>query len=182
MKIGDKVAAIDDALNGVITGISEEIVTVLTEDDFEMQFPKNELVVIENMVSEEKMNYSEISKALSEKQEKKPKKQPKTKPKDRKLPPMVVDLHIEQLTKDHKRMSNYDMLTLQLDTAKRQLNFAINKRIPKVVLIHGVGAGVLRTELEFLLKRYDNLKFYDADYQKYGRGAVEVYFFQRKMA
>jgi len=32
--------------------------------------------------------------------------------------------------------------------------------------------------LEFLFKRYNNLKFYDADYQKYGRGATEVYIFQ----
>ena len=66
MKVGDKVAAIDDALNGVITDISEEMVTVLTEDDFEMQFPINELVVIENMVSEEKLNYSEIALEISE--------------------------------------------------------------------------------------------------------------------
>jgi len=65
-----------------------------------------------------------------------------------------------------------------LDTAKRQLDFAISKRIQKVVFIHGVGEGVLRTELEFLFNRYDNVKFYDADYKKYGRGATEVYIFQ----
>ena len=70
------------------------------------------------------------------------------------------------------------MLTIQLDAAKRQLDFAISKRIQKVVFIHGVGEGVLRTELEFLFNRYDNVKFYDADYQKYGRGATEVYIFQ----
>ena len=62
--------------------------------------------------------------------------------------------------------------------AKRQMDFAISKRIQKVVFIHGVGEGVLRAELESLFGRYDNLKFYDADFQKYGRGATEVYFFQ----
>ena len=75
-------------------------------------------------------------------------------------------------------MSNYDMLTLQTDTAKRQLEFAIRKRIPKVVFIHGVGAGVLRQELEYLFGRYDNVKYYDANYQKYGSGATEVYIYQ----
>jgi dsDNA-specific endonuclease/ATPase MutS2 len=93
---------------------------------------------------------------------------------------MEVDLHIHKLVKNSKNMSNYDMLTIQLDTAKRQLDFAIRKRIQRVVFIHGIGDGVLRTELEFLFKRYDNLKYYDANFQKYGRGATEVYIFQNK--
>jgi len=65
-----------------------------------------------------------------------------------------------------------------MDTAKRQLEFAITKRIQKVVFIHGVGEGVLKAELESLFRRYENLKWYDADYQKYGLGATEIYIFQ----
>ena len=72
------------------------------------------------------------------------------------------------------------MLNIQLDTVKRQLEFAFSKKIQRIVFIHGVGEGVLRTELEYLLKRYDNIKFYDADFQKYGIGATEVYVFQSK--
>ena len=75
-------------------------------------------------------------------------------------------------------MSNHDMLTLQLDAARRQLDFAICKRIQKVVFIHGVGEGVLKMELEYLFGRYNNVKYYDANYQKYGLGATEVYIFQ----
>jgi dsDNA-specific endonuclease/ATPase MutS2 len=75
-------------------------------------------------------------------------------------------------------MDNSEMLNLQLETAKRQLDFAISKRIQKVVFIHGVGAGVLKEELHYLFRRYDNVKYYDADYQKYGLGATEVYVFQ----
>ena len=70
------------------------------------------------------------------------------------------------------------MLNLQLDTARRQLEFAIKKRIPKIVFIHGVGEGVLRQELETLLSRYNNVQFYDADYKTYGLGATEVKIFQ----
>mgnify|MGYP001799866207 CR=1 FL=1 len=69
------------------------------------------------------------------------------------------------------------MLNLQLEPAKRQLEFAMSKRIQKVVFIHGVGAGVLKEELKYLFKRYP-LEFYDADYQKYGLGATEVYIYQ----
>jgi len=93
---------------------------------------------------------------------------------------MEVDLHIHQLLSSTKGMQNHDMLNLQLDTAKRRLDFAISKRIQRVVFIHGVGEGVLKLELEYLLKRYDGIDFYPADYQKYGHGATEVYIFQNR--
>jgi len=91
---------------------------------------------------------------------------------------MEVDLHIHQLTSSSKRMNNHDMLTLQLDTAKHKLEFAIRNKIQKIVFIHGVGEGVLKLELEYLFKKYDQVTFYDADYQKYGLGATEVYIYQ----
>ena len=76
------------------------------------------------------------------------------------------------------RFCVFEILNLQLDIAKRQLEFAIKKRISIVVFIHGVGKGVLRQELETLLRRYDNVTFYDADYKTYGLGATEVRLFQ----
>ena len=91
---------------------------------------------------------------------------------------MEVDLHINQLVKSSRGMTNYEMLNLQLQTAKRQLEFAIHKRVQRIVFIHGVGEGVLRQELETLFRRYDNLTYYDANYQKYGLGATEVYIHQ----
>jgi len=178
MKIGDRVSVIDDAISGVITAVSLDIVSVLTEDDFEMQFDKNELIVMNDLISKKDLAPQNIAEIISEKETNKKKKSRKIKPKERVLPPMIVDLHIHQLVPKSKGMSNYDMLTIQTDTAKRQLDFAINKRIQRIVFIHGVGEGVLKAELEYLFGRYDNVKFYDADYQKYGRGATEVYIFQ----
>jgi dsDNA-specific endonuclease/ATPase MutS2 len=121
-----------------------------------------------------------VSEVLSEKAVEKYKKTKRVKPKERNLPPMVVDLHIHQLIPKSKGMNNYDMLTIQTDTAKRQLEFAIKKRIQRIVFIHGIGEGVLKAELEYLFRQYGNLQFNDADYQKYGRGATEVYIFQNK--
>jgi dsDNA-specific endonuclease/ATPase MutS2 len=180
MKTGDRVSAIDDTVTGVITRIEGNVITVLTEDDFVLQYSEKELIIVENLISDEMLNFNQISDIISQKEGKKPKKVKKVRSKDRNLPPMEVDLHIHQLVNNHSRMSNHDMLTLQLDTATRQLDFAISKRIQRIVFIHGLGEGVLRTELEFLLNRYENLKFYDADFQKYGQGAVEVYIFQSK--
>ncbi|MCH9661724.1 MAG: DNA mismatch repair protein MutS [Bacteroidetes bacterium] len=180
MKIGDKVDVLDDDISGIITKITSEIVTVMTEDEFEIDFSATELVVVQKKdISDKELQVDKISSIISEKEQTgKPIKRIKSK--ERGLPPMEVDLHIHQLVKYTKGMSNYDMLILQADTAKRKLDFAISKKIQKIVFIHGVGQGVLRAELEFLFKRYDNLKFYDADFQKYGKGAVEVYIFQNK--
>ena len=94
---------------------------------------------------------------------------------------MEVDLHINQLTKSVKGLDNYDMLNLQLDTAKRKVEFAIQKRVVKIVFIHGVGEGVLKSELQSLLNKYP-VKHYDASYKQYGLGATEVYIFQNSVS
>jgi hypothetical protein len=49
------------------------------------------------------------------------------KPKQRVKPTMEVDLHIHQLVSSQRGLSNYEMLEIQLDTAKRQLHFAMKK-------------------------------------------------------
>lgn len=182
MKIGDKVLVLDDAIHGVVKNVLGSVITVLTEDDFEIDFDKNELVIDSNVLSVNDLMPKDISSILSEKKSNKNKNLPRVQPKKRVLPPMIVDLHIHQLVKNQKGMSNYDMLNIQTDTAKRQLEFAIQKRIQKVVFIHGIGEGVLKEELEYLFRRYENIKYYDADYQKYGRGATEIYIYQSKKA
>lgn len=174
---GDFVEALDDVISGKVLQTKEGKITIETQDGFELVFDEKELVKIstENQIN---VDRDSIALAMREKQIPKKHSSNKTKPKERNLPAMEVDLHIHQLVNSSKNMSNFDMLNLQLETAKRQLDFAIKKRIQKIVFIHGVGEGVLRTELESLFNRYDDLKFYDADYQKYGLGATEVYIFQ----
>ncbi|WP_109435287.1 Smr/MutS family protein [Aquimarina sp. AU119] len=178
IKLGDIVSVLDEPITGKVVGLTTEEVTIETEDGFDMTFLIKEVVKIE---SEDIIipSYEEVNRNLQEKEvfKKKPKR-PMVKPKERHIPPMEVDLHIHKLTKSTKGMTNYDMVTLQLDTAKRQLDFAIHKRIPKVVFIHGVGQGVLKEELTYLLGRYDNVKISDADYKKYGLGAMEIYIVQ----
>ena len=180
MKIGDQVAVLDDIISGVIVGINHDDITMETTDGFEMTFSKKELVVVSEILKQSNLFAEGVTNAISEKEDPAIKRAKRVKPRDRALPAMVVDLHIQQLVPKTKGLDNYDMLTIQMDTAKRQLEFAMKKRIQRIVFIHGVGEGVLRTELEFLFKRYDNIKYYDADFQKYGRGATEIYIFQSK--
>ena len=174
--IGDKVEVLDDVITGIVTSIMASVVTIETDDGFAMEYAVNELVKIEPSVINV-TNY-EVAKIKSQKEVVKRKKMITPKPKERNAPKMEVDLHINQLVKSTKGMSNHEMLNLQMETAKRQLQFAMRKRIQKVVFIHGIGEGVLKEELKYLFKRHENLRFYDADYQKYGLGATEVYIYQ----
>ncbi len=173
--IGDSVEVVDDQMTGKVVKIEGTLLTIESEDGFELTYDASE--VIKRAGDAFSVSNSEVFSALQEKETKK-KKSIRVKPKERNAPAMEVDLHIHQLTPSYKGMSNHDMLTLQLDTAKRQLEFAIRKRIQKVVFIHGVGEGVLKLELQYLFGRYENVKHYDADYQKYGLGATEVYILQ----
>jgi dsDNA-specific endonuclease/ATPase MutS2 len=176
--IGDSVSVLDEDLKGVIVTIADNIITIETNEGFELEFSKNELIKIETdtTLRTNIFSNSSLNEVVSQKEIPK-KKSNKVKPKERYQPTLEVDLHIHQLTNSTKGMTNYDMLTLQLDTAKRQLEFAIQKRIQKIVFIHGKGDGVLKLELEYLFGRY-NVKFYEANYQKYGLGATEVYIYQ----
>ena len=176
-QIGDKVEALDDVVGGIVTRVSGDEICIETDDGFLLDFQSHELVKISNS-DVIRVSNQEIAQVKANKETPKKRKQQTAKPKERNAPKMEVDLHIQHLTNSIRGMSNYEMLNLQLETAQRQLEFAIKKRIQKVVFIHGVGEGVLKEELVYLFRRYENVKYYDAEYQKYGLGATEVYIFQ----
>ncbi|WP_348813928.1 Smr/MutS family protein [Flavobacterium maritimum] len=176
---GDKVSVLDEAVNGVVLSVKDQQITIETEDGFTMNFSANELIKLGDsnnlMDSIRRINVDEISK---EKEIPKPRSFVKERKDKNEVAAPEFDLHIEKLVPNKRGMSNYDILTLQSETAKRHIEFAIRNRIPKIVFIHGVGEGILKAELDFLLGRYDNIDFQDANYQKYGLGATEVYFKQ----
>ncbi|MFL1896418.1 DNA mismatch repair protein MutS [Aquimarina sp. 2-A2] len=175
IEVGDKVSVLDEDITGDVVRLEHGEAVIMSDDGFELSFPVNELVRV--MTGDMTLpSYEEVHKNLQEKEHfKKKTKRPVVKPKKQQAPPMEVDLHIHKLVKSSRGMTNHDMVNLQLDTAKRQLDFAISKRIPVVIFIHGVGQGVLKEELKYLFGRYDNLSISDGDYKKYGLGAMEVY-------
>ncbi len=178
--LGDYVMAIDDDLEGKVIRVLNTTYIVLSADGFEVTYQENELVL--DRSKQERLDFTNNFSTLAS-QNTEFKKRPKQtiiKKKEKLAPPMEVDLHIHKLIKNQKGMSNYDMLSIQLDTAKRQLEFAISKRIPRIVFIHGVGQGVLRAELEYLFRRYEGIRYQDGDYKKYGVGALEVFILQNK--
>ncbi len=148
MNKGDKVSVLDDAIDGVVVDIKGADITIETTDGFNLTFKSHELIKI----GESKMNISfNKAQVIGEKEIAKPNYINKEKKNKKEIPVPEFDLHIEKLVKNYKSLSNYDILTRQLDTAKYHIEFAIRNRIPKIVFIHGVGEGVLKSDLDSCL-------------------------------
>ena len=176
LEIGNKVAVLDDVLKGMVIAINGDEISIETTDGMIFKFSSSELVKVD-IEQHELSKFSDINNALlKEKISQNPVKKSLFK-KEKKEVILEVDLHINKLVKSIRNLDNYDILNLQLDTAKSKIEFAISKRILKIVFIHGVGEGILKSELQSLLNKYP-VKHYDASYKKYGLGATEVYIFQ----
>ncbi len=87
-----------------------------------------------------------------------------------------VDLHIHELVDEPKGLSNKEMLDIQMSHFHSTLAEGLkNHHTKKMVFIHGIGAGVLKTELRRALKHdYPQLYFQDASFKEYGFGATLV--------
>ena len=104
-------------------------------------------------------------------------KEPKKQVKAQTLPSELVevDLHVNQLIDDTRGLANADMLKLQMDTFRKELDNAIGSGVKKIVFIHGVGDGVLKNELRRELgRKYSKYPYQDASFREYGFGATMV--------
>ncbi len=89
----------------------------------------------------------------------------------------VIDLHIEKLSSEWKGMSNYEILSLQLNTFEKYFNLAIAHHQPNFIVVHGVGTGKLREEIHEILKYKTEVKSFVNQYHpNFGYGATEIFF------
>ena len=181
-KIGDKVRFLNEVGEGTITEIlSENAVMVENEDGFDYQYAISDLVAtapkedyklegIEHVESvNEKINAESKNKQVADLF----KKFNHIEKKDLEI--HEVDLHIEELIDSHRGMSNSQILSVQMANFNRELNIAVRQGSRKFIVIHGVGEGVLRTEIrKEIHHHYPEFEFHDADYRKYGYGATEI--------
>ncbi|MFM7666757.1 MAG: Smr/MutS family protein [Bacteroidota bacterium] len=85
-----------------------------------------------------------------------------------------IDLHLEQDLVAINKMTNAEILLFQLRKADEFTQKMIERRIEDFVIIHGVGEGVLKSEIRMLLTKYSGVQTTDADFKKYGQGATLV--------
>ena len=88
---------------------------------------------------------------------------------------LEVDLHIHELVDSVKGLSNSEMLEIQMNRFKHVMEENKQNRGRKLVFIHGVGNGTLKTEIRKTLDRqYKKHNYQDASFQEYGYGATMV--------
>lgn len=86
-----------------------------------------------------------------------------------------VDLHIEQLVSDPKKLTPSEMLATQLRHFDHFLLEAIRLNVDRCFVIHGVGKGTLRDAIAERLRQHRDVKDFKNEYHhRYGWGATEV--------
>jgi len=188
--VGEKVRFLDEIGEGKVIRI-EANGKVFIEDDngFEFDYPVHKLVKISGSFEEHEA-YSRISPEVSEIISRNIDKDTVKKAQDdfkekykthdtsfskHKGERMEVDLHIHELVDSTTGLDNSAMIDIQMTHFERMMKIAEEQKIPRVILIHGVGQGVLRAEIRSALDMYyPNCSFHDADFREYGYGATEV--------
>ena len=90
---------------------------------------------------------------------------------------MIIDLH---LTKDIIESPYFDpknSLYIQLDMFEKELDNAIVANVPELTVIHGIGEGVLKSEVHKILKKHPLVAGYINEYNiLYGMGSTKIVF------
>ena len=165
-KVGDNILLKKEKQSGVIIKINSLYkVQIETPDGFEINVSVKDIILIDSLTEKPSaygtdFYYKDLpnSKKPSAKQQ-------------RSQTILKVDLHIELLSSHYQYMDNFEIVQLQLKECQEKLEYALNSKITKVVIVHGIGTGVLKKEVHQLLQNY-KLRYY---LSKDG-GATEVIF------
>ena len=88
-----------------------------------------------------------------------------------------IDLHIENLTTNTRKLSNAEILRIQLSHFDSFIEKALRMGVGSVFVIHGLGKGKLKNEIATRLINHPHIKTFKNEYHpKYGFGATEVLF------
>lgn len=97
--------------------------------------------------------------------------------KAQKLAKNELDLHASALGLDERRLSSSEILHFQLREARKAIDLAMATHQSELILIHGVGKGVLKSELHRVLDQTNGVVSYVNEYDsRYGHGATRVIF------
>ena len=138
----------------------------------------SEIEIFENYSEEEEekifLTNSEIKKMLEEKEKSLTGKKSSVPHLKNQQLQKEVDLHIEELLDNWSGMNNAQLIDVQLKKMQGELDEAIANHYQRIIFIHGVGNGRLKSEVRKILSSYKGIRFHDASFSRYGFGATEV--------
>ncbi len=179
-EVGNKVKFVNENLEGTVKAIlKNDVLLIEATDGFDHKVNPNQVLVIKN---DNSVTYSvdnaDIKSKITSPTSKKSfntilaRYMNSNKFQYEKV--IEIDLHLEELVEFPMRLDDWQRLHTQMQHVKKCMEAAMNQRFRKLVFIHGVGQGVLKSEIRTYLLQFENIVVKDADYKEYGSGATEV--------
>jgi len=164
-KVGERVVFLYEPGGGVITKIENTRIYVEDETGFERPFLQKDLGKIYG--TKYPLQYYQGEGEIKEKQKNKQNKryiQHKNY--------WEIDLHIDD--QPITEPTHEHVLDQQMRLFKEFYWEARQKKVRRLIVIHGFGKGILRKELHLFLISQSGVDFFDAPYIQYGHGAIQV--------
>lgn len=192
-KIGSRVIALDDDFKGkIIDLLANDYFVIEDETGFDYTYHKSQIIIDANFLEKDivrEFNPQELTKKASKEKRKhsidtiQENQKPWVEKWNKKTLFVEIDLHIHELIPSYNHLTNTKMLQLQMDTFKRCLEYVENNKIKELIAIHGLGQGVLRTEIhKYIKNKFAYMEISDANYKKYGMGAscITIYYNRKR--
>lgn len=177
-KVGEKITFMNESGHGLIQSFKDEHTAIIEDETgFDRAFPITELVKIHgdqsNAIGDD--FDADLAEEVTDSNDAANDVDDVRKYKDY----WEIDLHIHEILESEAGLTNKEMLDHQIYALRRFYRNAREKRMRKIVIIHGVGQGVLRSEVRDFLESQEGLEVYDADFREYGKGATAVDLFYK---
>lgn len=173
LSVGDKVKLIDEDLEGTVVKLEGRLALIATDDEFDYWKPLDQIIKIND---NSMVEFEEVGKMIefeSEDESNSVNPFPIKLDLDAKVP--IVDLHIQEIANKLVFSSKHEAFLFQINYLEGVIELAKKKRKRRLIVIHGFGKGKLKSEIQNLLKRsYPEIEYFDASYQKFGNGAIEI--------
>ncbi|MDG1849457.1 MAG: hypothetical protein P8I82_03065 [Flavobacteriales bacterium] len=174
LSVGDRVNFMSDNTRGNIVAIIDaNNYEVEIDDGFSIPAHRLEIekVWVEDFEVDEKALKSKIKKDVDKQIKQKSKS---NQPSEKFFSHHEIDLHIENLIDAWQGMSNYEIVSTQLSCFRKRLFQALENHEEFLVVIHGVGKGTLKEQIDKYLLQFPNITVSPADPKLYGMGASEI--------
>ena len=152
-KVGDIIVFKHEKQCGTILKIVNGKLLVKNSDGFEEIVSSNDIILYDE--NTDKVTAYGIDFDTKDDQIKKR----KTKKNKRFSKVLKIDLHIELIIDYYKELENHEIVNIQLKKCENAIRKAMNTRIEKIIIVHGIGVGTLKKEVHQLLDQY-NFRYY----------------------
>jgi dsDNA-specific endonuclease/ATPase MutS2 len=152
-KIGDQVRFLTEEGEAIVLKISAEEAEVRDEHGFEYVYPLTQLVPVKKIQIKGEIRDKEVQ-AIQSKASKKNQDFPR------------LDLHIENLVKQDRDLSSHQKFTIQIQHFKRFLIWNEEQKNARFLVVHGVGSGKLKTEIQEIVRGLPGATMYDANFSQ----------------